>query len=611
VTPLSVSSRALFLVLCVLADGRADEPRNPAAPLLLTVGRSDADSDGRADRQQHQLEPVALRPLPQLSFGETDEAKWAPTAGPLRLVDAGGRVLGVRANERTPLGSSAPYYLLGMAPGRTALRAGGSLREAEVVDVRAFDGKGHELDWASAWASPSRALPEELAVDEPRDADALHFVLVGSARALPEKLELVSESPSGRYRDSLAKLELGVVPCPPDVHDVGLSCKQTGPVRVVGDAVDRAHPRVVGRSILGEVGGRLRVVLGPSASSSLPIGGPRGLEVEGPGRYRARLRARILRTTRGGMPAVGTSDAEARDLVLSEIALASHVWGQCGIHFGQPGDVDVQVVDPPDASLISVGCDEALPASGGEIALRVEGQGLRLKTSPGQTPEAVAGRLAELLEERGYRVERFTNPRTESAALPTVDLAVRDRTGRLLSLAPDRAGEISSDPSLRVCSLAVHLEDGLDHFSDGDAAAGTLEERTLLRALMDDDARTIDLLIVPVFAGLGRIGESFIFSPGASIQNALILDRGGIRASMRSFTLAHELGHILLDMPGHPDDYGIDRPSSLMDADAADGTIFGPRRLSLADCQRALRQSGPGAPVPLLEAWPLRSPRAP
>jgi len=219
--------------------------------------------------------------------------------------------------------------------------------------------------------------------------------------------------------------------------------------------------------------------------------------------------------------------------------------------------------------------------------------------------------LAELLEERGYRVERFTNPRTESAALPTVDLAVRDRTGRLLSLAPDRAGEISSDPSLRVCSLAVHLEDGLDHFSDGDAAAGTLEERTLLRALMDDDARTIDLLIVPVFAGLGRIGESFIFSPGASIQNALILDRGGIRASMRSFTLAHELGHILLDMPGHPDDYGIDRPSSLMDADAADGTIFGPRRLSLADCQRALRQSGPGAPVPLLEAWPLRSPRAP
>lgn len=61
-------------------------------------------------------------------------------------------------------------------------------------------------------------------------------------------------------------------------------------------------------------------------------------------------------------------------------------------------------------------------------------------------------------------------------------------------------------------------------------------------------------------------------------------------------------------MPGHPDDYGVDSPSSLMDADAADPTIFGPRRLSVSECERALRQSGPSAPVPLLSAWPLYAP---
>ena len=51
---------------------------------------------------------------------------------------------------------------------------------------------------------------------------------------------------------------------------------------------------------------------------------------------------------------------------------------------------------------------------------------------------------------------------------------------------------------------------------------------------------------VPIFEGYG------------STENAIILDRAGIRAGARSFALAHELGHVLLDMPGHPDDYGVD-----------------------------------------------------
>ena len=111
--------------------------------------------------------------------------------------------------------------------------------------------------------------------------------------------------------------------------------------------------------------------------------------------------------------------------------------------------------------------------------------------------------------------------------------------------------------------------------------------------------------MIPNFAQSGRIGESFIYADGSSVRNAVIIDRAAIRAGARSYALAHELGHILLDMPGHPDDYGVDQPSSLMDADAADPTIFGPRRLTVADCERALRQSGPRAPVPLLEDWPL------
>jgi hypothetical protein len=164
---------------------------------------------------------------------------------------------------------------------------------------------------------------------------------------------------------------------------------------------------------------------------------------------------------------------------------------------------------------------------------------------------------------------------------------------------------LSSDPTLDVCLGEVDLADGLEHFTDFDAVAGTVEERSLVKAFDDGDPTTIEVFVIPNFAHSGRIGESFIYADGSSMRNVVIIDRAAVRAGARSFALAHELGHILLDMPGHPDDYGVDQPSTLMDADAADPTIFGPRRLSVEDCERALRQSGPNAPVPLLPSWPL------
>src|SRR5262249_53537391 len=103
----------------------------------------------------------------------------------------------------------------------------------------------------------------------------------------------------------------------------------------------------------------------------------------------------------------------------------------------------------------------------------------------------------------------------------------------------------------------------------------------------------------------GRIGESFIYADRGALRDVLIEDRAGLRVDRASFALAHELGHILLDDPGHPDDFGADTPTRLMDADAANASAWGPRRLLGDECARALRQSGPGAPWPLLRPWPL------
>jgi hypothetical protein len=187
---------------------------------------------------------------------------------------------------------------------------------------------------------------------------------------------------------------------------------------------------------------------------------------------------------------------------------------------------------------------------------------------------------------------------------------VRDAGGKLSTLSQWGNTKLSSDPTLSACIGEVALGDGLSHFDDLDAVSGTLEERTLVKAYADEDPTTIDVFVIPSFARTGRIGESFIDMDGSGIQNVVIVDRAAVRAGSRSYALAHEIGHVLLDLPGHPDDFGVDRPWELMDADAADATAFGPRRLSREDCKRAILQSGPGAPVRLLAPWPLGSTRA-
>jgi len=115
----------------------------------------------------------------------------------------------------------------------------------------------------------------------------------------------------------------------------------------------------------------------------------------------------------------------------------------------------------------------------------------------------------------------------------------------------------------------------------------------------------VGVVVVPGFGRGGRIGESFIGADGGSLRNIVVLDRAAVWANRASFTLAHELGHVLLDTPGHPDDFGRDTPTLLMDADAADSTAFGPRRLEISECERALTESGVTARTPLLTPWPL------
>ncbi len=544
-----------------------------------------------------------FRKLPVVFSSQFAPGARAPSTGPLRYLSLQGRPI--------PPGGALPrsgVRLLPVKPGRSALRLTGGLTMVPVFAVVPH-GEGGPIRDRRGRVAVSRSLPPELALStfsQAPDSEAVSFLLAGPAQALPSQVAVISRGRSGSHIDAL-DVALVSVECPPAYRNPDVACATTPALRLSFHPIERNHASLAHRTLVGEVGGSILLRAQERNLWAMPVGAPEELEEDGPGRYRVHLRTRIVRTHPRGAPSVGADDAEAIAIARQELGAASRLWGQCGITLGPPDEWDIEVVDPPPNALLVVGCGGGFPASGGSIDLRIGARRVLLRTHPGESPEWVATRLYAQLLELGVPVRFHENPQIESAALPSFDLlltALGTPPVNVSGWGGDGA-PLSSDPSLGVCAVKVDLADGLKHFTDFDAAAGTEEERALLRGLMDEDPTSIDWVVVSSFAGVGRIGESFIFAPGVSIQNALVLDRMGLHAGARSFTLAHELGHILLALPGHPDDYGVDTPHDLMDSDAADSTVFGPRRLSLQQCRRVLHQSGRSAPVPLIHDWPL------
>jgi hypothetical protein len=561
----------------------------------------DDDDDGRPDGSAEALGGRAGRDVLWLEGPSRATAALTPIA---RLI-ADGRPWSGAGKAPRRLG------IQGLSGGTVTFELGGAEVALDVIEPIALDGRGARVDLATSHAAISRMLPsflgDEDALDDP---DAVRWLFAGRLEALPENVSLVSLRPDGTRIDRLEQVGLEPIGCPFGTAP-SLACRATVLIRATSDQVDRAHPESASRSLRAEVGGRIEVLSGGRKAASIRVGGPRATAIGPIERLRARVRMHVLRGSKGGMPAVGGDEGGARALARLEVDVASGLWGQCGIHFGPAPSLDVAVRDPPGAHLLAIGCEIGVPASGGEIRFVTGGHRIRVPAEPGRAPVDVARAVARAVEAHGLVAKVSVNALTGPSALRTADVLVVRPDGSPGEIAPDGVAPLSSDPSLGACLGEVDLADGLSHFSDADAAAGTVEERALVKAYEDGDPTTIDVFIVPAFSGAGRIGESFIDEPGSSIKNVVILDRAAIRAGARSFALAHELGHVLLDLPGHPDDFGVDRPSALMDADAADPSIFGPRRLSIDDCERAVRQSGPGVAIPLLEPWPMTKPPAP
>ncbi|WP_437663250.1 hypothetical protein [Sorangium sp. So ce1182] len=567
-----------------------------AGPAVLVVDLDDDDADGVPDGEQPRVPPSPeLLPLraPRGAGGPDQRPASVPTG--VRLLVDGSPV---------PPGSAIPagarrVELQAVRAGRSEVALGGKTLSISAFEVRAIDGAGRRIDMARSHASLQRTPPDRLG-DDPfgnlDDPDAIRLLVIGAADDLPLTLDVHSAAPSGKVIDRLSSVPLGHVPCPPDVAP-GLVCGSTRPIRAVADDIDRNHPMIADRSLKGEVGGALVAALpGGSKLQMIRIAGPRSSPLGPLGRTRARLRILMVRPRAGGPPPMGGDDAGAIAIARAEVERANALWGACGVSFGPLEELDITFVDPPRPHLLAIGCDHGLPASGGAIRVRVDGHEVTAAIAPRMRPDAAARAVAAAIGAAGFSVRLSDNPVIGAGAHGTTDVLVRRPGGALATIEPPASGAVSTDATLTACIGGVELEDGLQHFSDTDAIAGTVEERALLKAFDDGDPATVDVVMVPSFAGGGRIGESFIFADGGAIRNTIIEDRAGLRADRASFALSHELGHVLLDEPGHPDDFGIDTPTRLMDADAANASAYGPRRLTVDECARAIRQSGAAEP---------------
>lgn len=566
----------------------------------LAVDLDDDDADGVADGEQARVGDTA-------DCATWDVAK-LPAGLKLQSITPQGaaRVISdavpIAQGQPLPTGASR-LVVQALRPGSFVVDLGSLQIRGKAIAILAIDGDGKLVSLASSHASFQRTVPDRVgAGSAQREPDALRYVVAGEASELPSTLAIRSRAESGAELSSIGASLLTEVSCPAALGP-GIVCKATVPVRVVGDEVDRMHPLVADRSVMGELGGGLLIDAGQGRRQQIRVGGPRETRFGPMRRYRATLRPRLMRVTSRGAPPLGGTEKGAVQLVRDQIAHANSLWAQCGISFGAPAEADVALVDPPPPWMVAVGCELGTPASGGEVRLVVDGRPVTVKTRSGWSPSEAARAIAVELGKKGYRVQTSPNARIGPGAMPSVDLEVwRKQGGAAVVQGPK--GEVSTDPTLGVCVGRADLSTGLRHFLDVDSMAGTFDERMLLKWVDDHDPATVDLLIISAFARGGRIGESFIGTDRSSLRNALIIDRSGVRVARASYTLAHELGHVFLDVPGHPDDFGWDTPTLLMDSDGADLTAFGPRRLLVSDCERAWVQAGPGAAVPVLRAWP-------
>jgi hypothetical protein len=462
------------------------------------------------------------------------------------------------------------------------------------ADNRVLDGARDGLG-VSRRITHDRSLPRAASAElESRDRENFRLELVdANERADVVHAELEAVTAAGVRHGLLRHVAL--------LRVAGSHKLRSGFLRLVADSTDVSAPDVGFQLLQAKLGDHVRArVDDHSPRAEITVGAPAGARQQ----LRGSLRLTVLRVSVNGPPAVGDDDTQAVTLARRQVEIANEIWAQCFIDFGAPESASVEVANPPPPALLAVGDLDGLPSlRASRVILRVNDKRVGPILVPaGSSPERTAATIARGLRQSGFQADVTTNPRAELGAGMSADVVVHDARGELVRLSADGNAKLTSDPQQTLTIGALDLSDGLDEFDNTLAVTGTLEERTLVKLLADQDPSTIDVFLINRFVNRARQGEAFIEADGSSMANTLVFDRNAVRYERQAWVQAHELGHVLLDEAFHPDNIAADRPWLLMDADARQGRVTGPKRISDAECDRARRRSGPGAYPVLLRA---------
>ncbi len=418
-----------------------------------------------------------------------------------------------------------------------------------------------------------------------RDGARFRLQLEHRARPGPRlRVTLVSVNPLyNRVRDRL--------PVTMRCGSNGRSCRSPWLV-LVADKDDLQRIEPPGRALRAAVGDRVEARVrwggGPSRSWAIGVGRPAG-EDHPTSLRQLPLRMVVLADPASGRPVVGGDEPGAKRVAQFQLSVLNEILAPCFIGVGAPETVEIVVEPAPGPCLLTVAEELGLPSGGGEIRLQVDNRRLGpWWIDRGLTPAQTAARLATYLVEEGLKAEVTINPKKPALAHATANVLVRAGNGGLarLSVWPDQ--RLSTDRQQPLTIGRVTLGDGIDTTDGSGLFGGSVEERTLILALGDGIAHTVDVFLINRFSISDRQGQSFVRASGSPLRNSLLVDWSALWRTRQSYTLAHEIGHILLDDPGHPDERGDERTELLMHSRSSSARR-GPKRILPADCQKMRR----------------------
>jgi len=574
----------------------------PGPAMRIAFDADDDDDDGVADYAQS--ERIKSDELRVLRLRGLDGSAVIRSEGPVRLVVNGAPVASATDRDvvllqATGVSERADDAALVVVHGGREQRIG-----LTSVGLHWLDAQNQSLLPAQAVLGVSRSithdrsLPREIEPDvtSPDPENVRVEVTDVSTKAAVVYAQLSSRDAQSKVTDTLRHLAL---------HRVGDTQRfRSGFVRLVADATDESAPEVADQVLRVRLRDRVALMLGdPRAPLTQDIFVGRA----GPLRdersvLRGKLRISVLRLATDGESVLGEDAARAERLSREQVVIANEIWSQCFIDFGRPEATEVHIVDPPPPALLAVSDLDGLPAAGdGQIRFMAGDKRIGpIRTTQNASPRQTAEAIVKALNKVGFSAHLSPNPRTENGADRSCDVIVQNSKGKLVRLSADGRTPLSTDTQQTVQIGRVDLGDGIQEFDNDVSANGTLEERTLVKLLVDRDPETVDVLLINHFVSTERQGEAFIESDDSDMANVLIFDRNAVRYQRQAWVQAHELGHILLDEPFHPDNLGPDRSYLLMDSDARQGRVTGPKRLSEAECKRARRRSGPTGKPTLL-----------